>query len=110
MKDKQINAVGFPKEQAVIGRSDRANDSLVVEISCTQVLRELSNYIDQDTDPELRAQIEGHFPKCRRCTATYDAVRNIIRLVGDGRTFELPAGFSERLHKKLAKRLRGSKA
>lgn len=76
-----------------------------MEISCAEVLQELSNYIDQDTDAELRVQIEVHLPKCTHCTAIYDGVRNVIRLVGDGRTFELPSGFSERLHNKLRQKL-----
>jgi predicted anti-sigma-YlaC factor YlaD len=74
-----------------------------MEISCREVIRELSGYIDQDVRPELRRQIEEHLAKCRHCTAVYDGTRNVIRLIGDGRTFELPAGFSERLREKLAR-------
>ena len=73
----------------------------VVEISCVEVWRELSNYIDNAVDPELRARMEGHFKGCEHCTAILDGTRNVVRLVGDGRTFDLPAGFSERLKKRL---------
>lgn len=74
-----------------------------MEISCLEVIRELSNYIDQDVPPPLRAQIEDHLPQCAHCTAIYDGLRNTITLVGDGRSFELPVGFSQRLREKLAK-------
>jgi anti-sigma factor RsiW len=74
-----------------------------VEISCLEVMRELSNYIDKDLEPELRTQITAHLPTCAHCTATYDGLRNTMTLVGDGRSFQLPAGFSQRLRAKLTK-------
>jgi hypothetical protein len=106
MKNSKRRTVDSPNPEVASGRTRRAGDMREVEISCSQVLRELSNYIDQDTNSELRAQIEVHLSKCTRCTAVYDGVRNVIRLVGDGRSFELPPGFSERLHKKLAEKIR----
>jgi predicted anti-sigma-YlaC factor YlaD len=72
-----------------------------VEIRCLEVIRELSNYIDKDVKPELRTQITAHLPSCAHCTAIYDGLRNTITLVGDGRSFELPVGFSQRLRAKL---------
>ena len=73
-----------------------------VEISCLEVIRELSNYIDQDVPSQLREQILTHLPGCSHCTAIYDGLRNTLTLTGDGRAFDLPAGFSERLRAKLA--------
>ena len=74
-----------------------------MEISCREVIRELSGYIDQDIRPELRLESAKHLATCRHCTAIYDGTRNVIRLIGDGRSFELPAGFSQRLRDKLAR-------
>lgn len=78
-----------------------------MEISCRAVIRELSTFIDQGVGAELRAQIEEHLAKCRHCSAIYDGTRNVIRLVGDGRAFELPAGFSQRLRSRLVKEMSG---
>ena len=72
-----------------------------MEISCLEVIRELSSYIDGDVKPQLRAEIETHLPNCAHCTAIYDGLRNTITLVGDGRSFQLPSGFSQRLRDKL---------
>jgi Putative zinc-finger len=72
-----------------------------MEISCREVIRELSGYIDQDVRPELRREIAEHLANCRHCTAICDGTRNVIRLIGDGRSFELPEGFSQRLRDKL---------
>ena len=77
----------------------------VIEISCVEVWREISNYIDDTLDPELRWRMEEHFKGCEHCSAVLDGTRNVIRLVGDGRAFDLPAGFSDRLKKRLEKEI-----
>lgn len=74
-----------------------------MDINCLKVIRELSNYIDNDVTPQLREEILAHLSRCSRCTAVYKGLRNTITLTGDGRTFDLPAGFSQRLRAKLAK-------
>lgn len=75
----------------------------LIEISCEEVWMELSNYIEGDVTPELRARMEAHFRKCDHCTAIYDGTRNIIQLVGDFQAFDIPKGFSERLQARLKK-------
>lgn len=72
-----------------------------LESRCLEVIRELSNYIDQDVTPQLREQLVGHLPGCPRCTAVYNGLRNTIALTGDVRAFDLPEGFSQRLRAKL---------
>jgi anti-sigma factor RsiW len=73
----------------------------MIEISCVEVWRELSNYIDGAVDAELRRRMEEHFKTCEHCTAVLDGTRNVVRLVGDDGVFDLPAGFSDRLKKRL---------
>jgi len=68
----------------------------VMEISCLEVWREVSNYIDNDVDPELCRRMEEHFKGCEHCAAVLDGTRNVLRLVGDGRVFDMPAGFGDR--------------
>ncbi|MGE5204123.1 MAG: anti-sigma factor family protein [Chlamydiota bacterium] len=73
-----------------------------IEISCEHVWREISNYLDGDVDPDLRARMQAHFKVCSHCTAVLDGARNVVRLVADGRAFDLPRGFSERLRHRIA--------
>jgi len=73
----------------------------VIEISCLEVWREISNYIDGDVDAELRARMEAHFRVCAHCKAVIDGTRNVVKLVADGVEYELPDGFSQRLYNKL---------
>ena len=68
-----------------------------IEISCVEVWREISNYLDGEISVELRERMRAHFEVCEHCTAVLDGTRNIVQLVGDGRIFRMPDGFSERL-------------
>ena len=72
-----------------------------IEISCEHVWREVSNYLEGDVDPELRARMEAHFKVCSHCTAVLDGARNVVQLVADGKAFDLPRGFSERLRQRI---------
>jgi anti-sigma factor RsiW len=74
-------------------------------MTCKEVWREISNYIDDAVSPEMREELELHLAYCRHCTAIVDAVHNIIILVADGRTFSLPVGFSDRLKARIEQEL-----
>jgi len=73
----------------------------VIEISCLEVWREISNYVDDEVDPELRARMEAHFKSCAHCKAVLDGTKNVVKLVADGVEYELPSGFSDRLYRKI---------
>jgi len=73
----------------------------VIEISCIEVWREVSNFVDGEVDAELRARMEAHFKGCAHCTAILDGMKNVVKLVGDGVEYEMPAGFSSRLQSKI---------
>lgn len=71
-------------------------------VNCEHVWREISNYLDEEVDPATRAAMEAHFKECQHCTAVLDGTRNVVHLYGDGRLFDLPAGFSQRLQRRIA--------
>jgi anti-sigma factor RsiW len=73
----------------------------VIEISCVEVWREISNYVDDDVAPELRARMEAHFKSCAHCKAVLDGTQNVVKLVADGVEYEVPSGFSDRLYRKV---------
>ena len=74
-------------------------------VTCDRVLHELSNYIDEDLDAGLRAEIEEHLRGCHRCSVLVDSTRKMLYIVGDERVFGIPIGFSQRLHTFLSERL-----
>jgi len=73
----------------------------VIEISCLEVWKEISNFIDNDVEPELRARMEAHFKVCAHCTAILDGAHNVVKLVTDGVEYKMPDGFSRRLYDKI---------
>jgi anti-sigma factor RsiW len=73
----------------------------VIEISCQHVWREISNYVDDDVDPDLRARMEAHFKLCAHCKAVVDGTKNVVKLIADGVEYELPEGFSKRLYERI---------
>lgn len=73
----------------------------VIEISCLEVWREISNYVDDDVAPELRARMEAHFKSCAHCKAVLDGTKNVVKLVADGVEYDLPSGFSDRLYRRI---------
>jgi predicted anti-sigma-YlaC factor YlaD len=67
-------------------------------VSCKTIIAHLSEYLDGDATPEMLQKIEKHLRGYHRCTAVYDSTRKMLVITGDERAFEIPAGFSERLH------------
>ena len=72
-----------------------------MRIDCKHVWEYISAYIDGEVDEELRAHIDKHLETCEICSAVLDSTRNLVVLVADDRVFELPAGFSKRLHERI---------
>ncbi len=72
-----------------------------MKIDCKHVWQHISAYIDGDVDAALRAEIDRHLEHCEICSAVMDSTRNVVVLMADDRVFEIPAGFSERLHQRL---------
>jgi anti-sigma factor RsiW len=76
-----------------------------LRIDCEHVWDHISAYIDGEVDGGVRAEIDRHLETCEICSAVLDSTRNVVVLMADDRVFELPAGFSDRLHARLEKEL-----
>jgi hypothetical protein len=72
-----------------------------IEIDCEEVWRHISDYVDEHVDADLRQAMASHFKDCAHCSAILDGTRNVLRLVGDGRAFDLPSRVGKRLYSKL---------
>jgi predicted anti-sigma-YlaC factor YlaD len=70
-------------------------------IDCKHVWNYISGYLDDDMPEETRDIVQKHLDHCEICSAILDSTRNIIILTADDRVFELPVGFSERLHSRI---------
>jgi predicted anti-sigma-YlaC factor YlaD len=79
-----------------------------MSLECKHVWEHISGYLDKELDPELLAAIEKHLEHCEVCSAILDSTRNVLVLTADDRTYELPVGYSDRLHARLEEMLRGA--
>jgi anti-sigma factor RsiW len=77
-----------------------------MRIDCKHVWEHISAYIDGDVDAMLRAEIDRHLETCEICSAVLDSTRNVVVLVADERVFEVPTGYSDRLHARLDEELK----
>jgi predicted anti-sigma-YlaC factor YlaD len=75
----------------------------MMTLSCEDVRREVSNYLDNDMSPRMRRLLEAHLEQCRKCAVLLDSTHNILVLLADEQRFELPVGFSARVKQMLAK-------
>ena len=92
----------MPNSNRAAGRKRR-----LVKISCQEVWREVSNYLEDDLTPELRARIEEHLKGCAHCSAIVDGTGNLLKLVACDRAFSLPVGFSKRLSQRITRLAEG---
>ena len=72
-----------------------------VEIDCVEVWRHISDYLEGEVNGDLRASMASHFKDCAHCSAILDGTRNVVKLVGDGKAFEIPASASQKFYKKV---------
>jgi len=80
-----------------------------MNLDCKHVWEHISEYLDGTVDAKLREDIELHLEHCEICSAILDSTRNILILTADDRTFELPVGYSKRLHERLKEEIEKSK-
>lgn len=77
-------------------------------IECKHVWNYISDYLDDALAPDVQEQVQKHLEHCEICSAILDSTRNIIILTADDRVFELPLGFSARLHTRLDEEITGT--
>jgi len=70
-------------------------------LNCKHVWDRISGYLDDALSEEMRNQVQRHLDHCEVCSAILDSARNILVLTADDLVFQLPIGFSARLHARL---------
>jgi predicted anti-sigma-YlaC factor YlaD len=66
-------------------------------MKCEELLRYLSDYIDQDLDEELTAEAQEHLATCRNCRVVLDTTQQTIFLYRQQGKRTIPAQRRERL-------------
>lgn len=75
-------------------------------MKCEELLAMLNEYVDGTVDPSLCAEFERHMAGCNPCQVVVDNIRKTITLYKEGKPYELPIPFQQRLHSVLRERWR----
>lgn len=74
--------------------------------NCDEVIQLLTDYVDEELDPEARRLLERHFGCCPACDGFLRSFKTTIELTGTFRCEDIPDEVSERLHSFLSDQLR----
>ena len=74
-------------------------------LTCRDFLAELSDYLDERIDAELRAKLEQHITECPNCCVIADTTKKTIRIYKGMEPFPIPQEVESRLMKALEKKM-----
>jgi anti-sigma factor RsiW len=74
-------------------------------LTCKDFLHELSDYLDETLDAELRAKLEKHISECPNCWVIADTTRKTIRIYKGMDPQTVPPDVESRLMQALEKKL-----
>lgn len=75
-------------------------------MKCIAVIREISNYIDGELEPELKQELERHLENCEECRLVVDQTRRTVQIFCGSELVELPKEIQERLQQALRSSLK----
>lgn len=74
-------------------------------MNCKDIIRELSEYLDGELTPAVRAQLETHLKDCEDCRMVVDGTRKTIEIFCHCQPVPLPQDVRSRLHSALRRHL-----
>jgi anti-sigma factor RsiW len=75
-------------------------------LNCQDVIHDLSNYIDDDLDADLKQELESHLEDCVDCRLVVDQTKKTIEIFCDSELVELPSDVRNRLHEAVRRKLK----
>ncbi len=74
-------------------------------LTCRDFLAELSDYLDERIDAELRAKLEKHITECPNCWVIADTTKKTIQIYKGMEPYPIPEEVESRLMKALEKKM-----
>jgi hypothetical protein len=78
-------------------------------LTCKAFLRELSDYLDESVDVEIRAKLEQHITECPNCWVITDTTRKTIKIFKGMEPYPIPVDIQSRLVAALEKKMAAKK-
>jgi anti-sigma factor RsiW len=73
-------------------------------VTCKDFLRELSEFLDDATDPQTRKELEQHITQCPNCWVILDTTKKTIQVYKGMEAQPLPEAVHDRLMNALEKK------
>jgi predicted anti-sigma-YlaC factor YlaD len=77
-------------------------------IDCSQIIAQVSDYLDGEVSPETKQMVEKHLARCHRCSLVYSTTRQTLKIVTESGAFALPVAVGTCLHARLKELFAGS--
>jgi anti-sigma factor (TIGR02949 family) len=74
-------------------------------LTCKDFLSELSEYLDESIDAELRAKLERHMSECPNCWVIADTTRRTVQIYKGMDAHPIPEDVQSRLMAALDKKM-----
>ena len=74
-------------------------------LTCKDFLNELSDYLDECVDADVRAKLEHHIAECPNCWVIADTTKKTIRIYKGMEPHPIPADVESRLMTALEKKM-----
>ena len=74
-------------------------------LTCKQFLSELSDFLDEKTDAEVRRQLEQHITECPNCWVICDTTKKTIQVYKGMDPYPIPSDVRSRLMTALEKKI-----
>lgn len=78
-------------------------------MNCKQLIRQLSEFLDEELEPGLAEQLARHLEHCEDCKLVVDTTRKTVEIYCNTEPMSLPPAVRERLERALAERLKDSR-
>lgn len=79
-------------------------------LTCKEFLSELSDYLDENVDAEIRAKLEQHIMECPNCWVVCDTTKKTIRVYKGMEPHPIPAEIESRLMAAVEKKIAAKQA
>lgn len=75
-------------------------------MTCKDLLKELTDYLDGTIDDRTRSELEDHLNWCHNCYVICNTTKQTVEIYRDSRLYELPETLRTRLEGAIFKKCR----
>lgn len=79
---------------------------MMSSLTCKDFLKELTDFLDETTDPETRRHLEEHVNECPNCWVVLDTTKKTLQVYKGFEPQPLPEDVHSRLMRALERRMK----